>query len=79
MSLSRRSTAVVTAFALAAVPGTALASTTHSTMKSKAEAHCKALEKKEGKTKFDATYGKKNALGKCISAYNKAHKSSKKS
>ena len=61
-----------------AVPGAAMATShTTSTVKAKAEKVCRAELKKDGKKKFDAKFKSKTskaAMGKCVSAYEKAHK-----
>jgi hypothetical protein len=74
MQFSRKIAAVATVSALLAVPvaGAGAASPTPAQQKA-AKAYCKALLKKEGTKKFDAKYGKKNPMGKCVSAYEKAH------
>jgi hypothetical protein len=61
-----------------AVPGVAIA-TSHSSssLRSKAEKVCRAELKKEGAKKFEAKFKSKTAkaaMGKCVSAYEKAHK-----
>jgi hypothetical protein len=78
VQFSRKIAAVATVSALLAVPvaGAGAAGPTPALQKA-AKAHCKALLKKEGTKKFDAKYGKKNAMGKCVSAYEKAHSKKK--
>jgi hypothetical protein len=71
---TRRGAAALAALALVSMPAGAGAATHSSSLKGKAEKYCRALEKKDGKAKFDKKYGKKNAMGKCVSAYEKAHK-----
>jgi hypothetical protein len=44
------------------------------TLAQRAKAACKAELKKKGSKKFAAKYGKKNALGRCISRYEHTHK-----
>ena len=44
------------------------------TLAQSAKSACKAELKKKGKKKFDAKYGRKNALGKCVSRYERTHK-----
>jgi hypothetical protein len=79
MSVSRRTVGALAAAALAISPAGAFAATHHTTsLHSRAEKACKAALKKDGKKKFDAKYGSKNALGKCVSAYEKAHKTKKR-
>jgi hypothetical protein len=78
MSAPRRAVAALAAAALTVSPAAALAASKKSTtVHTKAVAVCKAQLKKEGKKKFDAKWGKKNALGKCVSAYVKAHSKKK--
>jgi hypothetical protein len=78
VQFSRKIAAVATVSALLAVPvAGAGAATTPPALQKAAKAHCKALLKKEGTKKFDAKYGKKNAMGKCVSAYEKAHSKKK--
>jgi hypothetical protein len=80
MLSTRRAAAALATLAVAAAPPTALAATSHhssSGARKAAEKFCKAQEKKLGRTQFDKQYGKKNALGKCVSRYEKTHKKSK--
>lgn len=61
-----------------AVPGAALATgTSTSSVRAKAEKVCRAELKKDGKKKFESKFKSKTskaAMGKCVSAYEKAHK-----
>jgi hypothetical protein len=50
-----------------------VSSTTKPTLAHRAKAACKAQLTKKGKKKFQAKYGHKNAMGKCISHYKKTH------
>jgi hypothetical protein len=72
MLLSRKVVASVTVLALGAVPMTAASAATKPGPK--AVKFCKAQEKKLGMTKFDKRYGKKSALRKCETTYDKTHK-----
>jgi len=73
--ISRRVVASVAALSLAVAPAGALAAThTNSSLRKQAEKHCRAQEKKLGKAKFTKKYGPKNAMGKCVSTYEKKHK-----
>jgi hypothetical protein len=80
MRMSQKLAALTTTAAIAAVPtaGAVAASTPTPALQKAAKAHCKALLKKEGTKKFDAKYGHKNPMGKCVSAYEKAHSKKKK-
>jgi hypothetical protein len=73
---SRRVVASVAALSLAVTPAAAIASTHHtnSSLRKQAEKYCRAQEKKMGKAKFTKKYGPKNAMGKCVSTYEKKHK-----
>jgi hypothetical protein len=44
------------------------------TLAQRANAACKAERRRKGKKRFEAKYGHKNALGKCISRYERTHK-----
>lgn len=72
---ARRAAAIATALALTATPAVATASTHSSKIRSQAEKFCRAQRTQEGVATFDAQYGKKNAFGKCVSAYEKTHSS----
>ena len=63
--------ACLVAASFAATP-VAMAST-HSSPKSRAEKYCRALLRKDGHKRFEKKYGKTHAMGKCVSAYEKAH------
>jgi hypothetical protein len=73
MSLSSKAVATMAALAVGAVPATtaAVAATKPGPQAVKS---CKAQQKKLGKTKFAARYGKKSALLKCETTYDKKHK-----
>ena len=61
-----------------AVPGAALASgQSASKVRSKGEKSCRAELKKDGAKKFESKFkssSTKAAMGRCVSAYEKAHK-----
>jgi hypothetical protein len=75
-TLSRRIAVSAAALSLAITPAAAVAATHHSSssLRKKAEKYCRAQEKKLGKHKFTKKYGPKNAMGKCVSTYEKKHK-----
>jgi hypothetical protein len=77
VSAPRQTVAALAAAALAVTPAAALAAPKKTSVHAKAVAVCKAELKKQGKKKFDAKWGKKNAQGKCVSAYVKAHSKKK--
>jgi hypothetical protein len=74
MHLSRKLAIAFSALSVAAVSGSTLAGAASTKPSAAAVKHCKKLEKKDGKTKFDKKYGKKSPLKKCEMAYDKAHK-----
>lgn len=80
MRMSQKLAALATTAALAAVPVAGASAATHpsAALQKAAKAHCKALLKKEGKKKFERKFGRKNAMGKCVSSYEKAHSKRKK-
>jgi hypothetical protein len=80
MQMSRKLAAVATTAALAAVPiaSASAASSPTPALQKAAKAACKAQLKKGGAKKFAAKWGHKNAMGKCVSAYEKAHSKKKK-
>jgi hypothetical protein len=77
-TLSSRAVASLAALSLAVTPAAALAAThTNSSLRKQAEKYCRAQDKSLGKAKFTKKYGPKNAMGKCVSTYEKKHKKSK--
>jgi hypothetical protein len=74
MHLSPKLAVAVSALAIASVSGSSLAGAATTKPSAAAVKHCKALEKKDGKSKFEKKYGKKSPLKKCETAYDKKHK-----
>lgn len=74
-SMKSKVVACLAVASLAASPAAMATTHTNSSARKQAEKYCRALLKKEGGRNFEKQYGPKNAMGKCVSTYEKTHPS----